>query len=289
MLNHRKNTAKLSSCRFEETKVPQVLILRDSSDLESSYETMRTFFTNVEPMGPAGGNWQDSFLGERNGLRCTYVSVPNASMAVKAVRRFGRAGGSLVLYMGCCAVKTQQIESGDLFMVTEAYQCKGISKDLAEIKCVPASYDGAELAALQFIRKVHVHWGRVYSTAMDYLVEEYLPPPSLVPGCWAADRYTATVFSAAQQFGIHRTAILYVRHNFLTGKHDTENVAETSVRCRRGEEQMVQTILEIIRSYSEKIQTSAPYPPMLHSDQISLPVELDDRIRFWQAAVDCKM
>jgi len=285
MLAHRKETAKLWSKGIDETKIPHVLILRGVRDRTGSSEAIGRYFDNVESLRMEGMATQDIFLGERNGIRCAFASVYGASMAEEVVRRFGQVGVKLVLHTGCCIAKTRRIKTGDLVIATEAYQGNGVRGYSPQVRGMKASYEGAELSALHAMRTTRLHWGRVYSTARDFCLEEYLPPSPFVADCWVVDRETAAVFSASEHYGIHRSAILYV-----TDPDGRENPApERHGCCRCGEELMLGVLVAILKSYSEKIRTTAPHPTVWHSNQLSLPAEQDHRKRFWQAAIDSKM
>jgi nucleoside phosphorylase len=285
MVEYRSKTERLSTWGINEARIPQALILRGARDLKGSYETFRTYFTNVEALRPNDGVLQDVFLGERAGIRCAYASVYGRTMAAEAVHRFGSLGISLVVHTGCCVAKSPRIKTGDLLVVTEAYQGNDASGYAPEVGSVEASYEGAELSALQRIGTAGVHWGRVYSTATDYCGSEYHPPASFVPGCWAVDRETAAIFATAKQFGIHRTAILYVADPCAPESPEAQKRA-----CRRcGEEPLLRTALAILKSYSKKIQTAGPPVNAVISEQIATAEKQKRRNLFWQAAAESRM
>lgn len=281
MADNQRGTEKHSTRNMDASRIPRVLILRGVRDRKGTLESFGRYFHNVEPFRLADRANRDMFLGERYGIRCVLVPVYGALTAHEVVHCFGRLGLAMVLHAGCCTAKARRIESGDLFMVTEAYQKNGTCGYLPQVHSVKASYDGAELSAMQAIRSARVHWGRVYSARRDHCIESHYPEEPFMPGCWAVDRETTSVFSASERYDMRRMAVLYVAQSYSPETPVAERQA-----CRRcGEELLFEALLAVLKSYSEKIQAAGMQDHNLNE----LSAEEQRRLRFWQAAIDSRM
>lgn len=280
MADPKQSTEKQAMATLDESRIPRVLILRGARERTGTPESFGRYFHNVESLRLADRTNQELLLGERYGVRCVLAWVYGASMTQDIVHCFGQLGLTMVLHTGCCTAKVRRIQKGDLFMATEAYQDNGTHGYSPQVHCVKARYDGAELSALQAIRSAPVHWGRVYSAKRDHCIESHYPEGPLMPGCWAVDRETATVFSASERYGMYRMAILYVAQS-----HQPETPAAQHACRRCGEELLFEVLLAILKSYSEKLQSAG----LQDRTSNEFSAEQKRRLRFWQAAVDSKM
>ncbi len=250
MLRELTKADWLSILAIPEERIPRVLLLRGTRNLKARYEQYRPFFSNVLEIGCPNGVIEDVLIGDYAGQTVAYASVYGAAMASEIVHIFGVLGTRLVIQSGCCGALADEIETGDLFVPTEAFCGEGAAQYYKQDGQVSRSSPfPAEIWALGVASEGPVHHGRLYTTAALLAEGEREMEQWHQQGWAAVDMETATTFAVAEHFGMERLSILFAFDNPRKRRHILLSHEDEVVRRQRGNEQVVQGAFNIIRGY----------------------------------------
>jgi len=238
-------------------RIPKTLILRGTRNLKSQYEVYRAHFSNVLEIGSPNGILEDVLVGDLGGFSVAYASVYGAPMASEVVHVFGVLGTSLVVQTGCCGALADEIGPGDLFIATEAYCGEGSSQYYKKDgKMVKASFNAAESRAIEGIKDVPVHFGRIYTTSALFAEGKKEVEDWFKKGFSAVDMETSATFAVAEHFGMDRASILFAFDNPRRKEHMLLEYAlylmkEANKDKRRilGNRRMIELAFGIVKEY----------------------------------------
>jgi hypothetical protein len=111
-----------------ERRIPAVVILRGTRNLQSQYEKAGSFFTDVLDVGAPNGIIEHVLIGNLAGRPVGFACVYGAPMASEIVHIFGTLGTRAVIQTGNCGGLADQLSAGDLFVPIEAYCGEGAAQ-----------------------------------------------------------------------------------------------------------------------------------------------------------------
>ncbi|HEV8717654.1 MAG TPA: hypothetical protein VGX03_33125, partial [Candidatus Binatia bacterium] len=111
-----------------ESRIPSVLILRGTRNLQSQYETTQGFFSNPLEVGAPNGLIEQVCIGDLGGRPVGFACVYGAPMASEIVHIFGVLGARAVIHTGNCGALADSLVAGDLFVPTEAFCGEGAAQ-----------------------------------------------------------------------------------------------------------------------------------------------------------------
>jgi len=229
--------------KIPESRIPSVLILRGTRNLQSQYDKARSFFSNPLEVGAPNGIIEHVFIGDLQGRPVGFACVYGAPMASEVVHIFGVLGTRAVIQTGNCGALADGLRAGDLFVPTEAFCGEGAAQyykpDGQRATAVPSFLD---LETCKRHGVEHFHAGAIYTTAALLAEGEADIERWYQQGFSAVDMETATTFAVAEYFGMLRAAILYVFDNPRRREHLLLNDTEKDVR----REQANRTVRELI-------------------------------------------
>ena len=228
-----------------EDRIPRVLLLRGTRNLDRHYRRYRERFDDVLDVGTPNGLLEHVLIGSLEGHAVAYASVYGAAMASEVAHLFSVLGTELLLQTGCCGAWVEGIEPGDLFVPTRAACGEGAAQYYAAHASVPASYK----LAVEAPEGLRVFGGRIYTTAALF-AEGRRDVESWAAAGWdAVDMETATTFAVAAHFGVRAASLLFAFDNPLTSEHIVEGGTSTDARRARGDQAMVEASFAIISAH----------------------------------------
>lgn len=237
-----------------EDRIPQALILRGTRALKFYYETHQVHFENILEFRDPNTVVDDLFIGDLDGMSVAYASVYGAPMASELVHIFGVLETPLVVQTGCCGALADNIQTGDLFVATQAYCGEGASQYYkSDGKLVQASRDVLELPVFKRLDDMPLHWGCIYTSSALFAQGEREVEEWFQRGFGAVDMETASTFAVAEYFGMDRVSILYAFDHPRQKEHILLHDTEKDERRRRGNRRMMEVVLDVVKAYgSEK-------------------------------------
>jgi uridine phosphorylase len=240
-----------------EARIPAVLILRGTRNLQSQYEAARGFFTDVLDVGAPNGIVEHVFVGNLAGRPVGFACVYGAPMASEIVHIFGSLGTRAVIQTGNCGGLADELSAGDLFVPSEAYCGEGAARyyksDGQRVAAFPAP---ASLKSFARYGVENFQTGRIYTTAALFAEGEADIERWHQQGFSAVDMETATTFAVAEYFGMDRAAVLYVFDNPRRREHilltDVEKDAKRKLANQAARELAFALALEFDVKYRSK-------------------------------------
>lgn len=203
-----------------ESRIPAVLILRGTRNLQSQYQTARSLFTEVQDVGTPNGIIEHVLIGNLAGRPVGFACVYGAPMASEIVHIFGSLGTRAVIQTGNCGGLADELSAGDLFVPAEAYCGEGAAQYYKPNgQQVAASPAPPSLESLARYGVENFRTGRIYTTSALLAEGEADIERWHQQGFSAVDMETATTFAVAEYFGMDRTAVLYVFDNPRRREH----------------------------------------------------------------------
>ena len=253
MLKELTRSDWLSILSIPERRIPLVLLVRGTRSLKHWHRVSQQHFTNVLELGTPNGILDDVFVADLGPYPVAYASVYGAPMASEVVHVFGVLGTRLVIQIGNCGALADEMAAGDLFSASEACCGDGTSHYYAPGEArVSASLDPRELIGDRLSQTRPLHRGLIYTTSA-LLAEGTDDLESWHrAGCAAVDLETAATFAVAKHFGMDRTSLLYVFDNPRRREHIFLDDAEKAERRSRGNAQMMELVLDLIRAYGAR-------------------------------------
>lgn len=214
-----------------ESSIPSVLILRGTRNLQSQYETARSFFSNPLEVGAPNGIIEHVCIGDLGGRPVGFACVYGAPMASEIVHIFGVLGTRAVIQTGNCGALVDGLAAGDLFVPTEAFCGEGAAQYYQPNEQRVTAFP-EPLMLETFVRygREKFRTGAIYTTAALLAEGEAEIERWYQQGFAAVDMETATTFAVAEYFGMARVAILYVFDNPRQREHLLLSDAEEDVR-----------------------------------------------------------
>ena len=241
----------LSILNIPVERIPRVLVLRGTRNLKSQYQAYKRYFTNILEIGTSNVILENVFIGDLNGYLTAYASVYGAPMASEIVHVFGVLGTRLVIQTGCCGALADGSKAGDLFIATEAFCGEGASQYYEPgQKAVNASFDLQEWMTVKRLKKVNINTGRIYTTSALFAEGMDFVHTWFQAGFSAVDMETAATFAVARYFGMERASILYAFDNPRQKDHILLNDAEKDRLRKNGNQQMSNTVLDVLAAYN---------------------------------------
>jgi uridine phosphorylase len=244
----------LRMLNIPEARIPAVLILRGTRNLQSQYEAARAFFTDVLDVGAPNGIIEHVLIGKLAGRPVAFACVYGAPMASEIVHIFGSLGTRAVIQTGNCGGLVDELSAGDLFVPAEAYCGEGAAQyyksngQRAAAFPAPASLESFARHGVE-----NFQTGRIYTTAALLAEGEADIEQWHQQGFSAVDMETATTFAVAEYFGMDRTAVLYVFDNPRRREHilltDVEKDAKRERANRAARELAFALALEFDAKY----------------------------------------
>ena len=241
----------LSILNIPEERIPIALILRGTRNLKTQYQAYRQYVTDILEVGTPNGILEDVFIGNLAGNLVAYASVYGAPIASEVVHVFGVLGTSLVIQTGCCGALADDINTGDLFIPTEAFCGEGASQYYQPgDKRVLASFDLKAWISTERSEELKLHTGRIYTTSalfaegMDEVNAWY------EEGFSAVDMETSATFAVAKHFGMASASILYAFDNPRQNEHILLNDVEKDRLRTQGNLKMIMAVLEVLKAYN---------------------------------------
>lgn len=111
-----------------EDRIPNVLILRGTRNLQSQYNLALKFFSNILAIGAPNGLIEHVFIGDLAGRPIGFACVYGAPMASEIVHIFGVLGTRAVIQTGNCGALAEGLLAGDLFVPSEAFCGEGAAQ-----------------------------------------------------------------------------------------------------------------------------------------------------------------
>jgi uridine phosphorylase len=214
-----------------ESRIPFVLILRGTRNLQSQYETTRSFFSNSLEVGAPNGIIEHVFIGDLQGRSVGFACVYGAPMTAEIVHIFGVLGTRAVIQTGNCGALADGLRAGDLFVPTEAFCGEGAAqyyKPNGQRAAAFPNFFDSDTCKRHGVE--HFHGGAIYTTAALLAEGEADIERWHQQGFAAVDMETATAFAVAEYFGMLRAAILYVFDNPRRREHLLLSDTEKDVR-----------------------------------------------------------
>jgi uridine phosphorylase len=235
---------------LEEARVPSILVLRGTRNLNAHYRKHRALFADVVDVGSPNGLFEDVFVGRHEGIAVGYASVYGAAMASEITHVFAVLGTQLVIQTGVCGALGEGIEAGDLVVATTARTGEGAAHYyLPGVEWVEASSSlVAEVLADPAV-DVARHVGPVWTTAALLAEGQAEIAQWSDAGCIAADMETASTFAVAESFGMRRVSILSVFDNPRQGSHLALTEAAKDDARQAGEEAMRTLLFGLIERH----------------------------------------
>jgi uridine phosphorylase len=210
----------LRMLNIPESRIPTVLILRGTRNLQSQYEAARGFFTDVLDVGSPNGIIESVLIGNLAGRPIGFACVYGAPMASEIVHIFGSLGTRAVIQTGNCGGLADELNAGDLFVPTEAFCGEGAAQYYkSNGQRVAAFPTPASLESFAGYGIENFQAGRIYTTAALLAEGEADIERWYHQGFSAVDMETATTFAVAEYFGMDRAAVLYVFDNPRRREH----------------------------------------------------------------------
>lgn len=251
MLKDLKRDDWLSILNIPEARIPVALVLRGTRNLKTYYQAYRHYFTNILEVGTPNGVLEDVFIGDRNGISIAYASVYGAPMASEVVHVFGVLGTRLVIQTGCCGALADGIETGDVFISTEAFCGEGASQYYEPGgETITASLDPRNYIAVESLQAARCHAGRIYTTSALFAESTQDVEAWFQAGFSAVDMETAATFAVARYFDMERTSLLYTFDTPRQKDHILMTDTKKDERRKIGNSKMIDIALETIRAYS---------------------------------------
>ena len=247
----------LEILNIPEPRIPTVLILRGTRNLQTQYEVARGFFTDVVDVGTPNGIIEHVLIGNLAGRPVGFGCVYGAAMASEIVHIFGSLGTRAVIQTGNCGGIADELSAGDLFAPTDAFCGEGAAQYYKS--------NGQRVAALplpanlkSFARHSleNFQTGSIYTTAALLAEGEADIERWYQQGFSAVDMETATTFAVAEYFGMERAAVLYVFDNPRRREHilltDVEKNAKRARADQAARELAFSLALELDAKYKNK-------------------------------------
>jgi uridine phosphorylase len=240
-----------------ESRIPTVLILRGTRNLQSQYEAGRGFFSDVIDIGSPNGIIEYALIGNLAGRPVGFACVYGAPMASEIVHIFGSLGTHAVIQTGNCGGLADELNAGDLFVPTEAFCGEGAAQYYKSTGQRVAAFPApASLESFARYGIENFQTGRIYTTAALLAEGEADIDRWYRQGFSAVDMETATTFAVAEYFGMDRTAILYVFDNPRRREHilltDVEKDAKRGRANQAAQELAFGLALEFDAKYRNK-------------------------------------
>lgn len=257
MLKELTKTDWLGMLNIPESRIPTVLILRGTRNLQAQYEVARPFFSNVLEVGAPNGLIESVFIGELAGRSVGFACVYGAPMASEIVHIFGVLGTRAVIQTGNCGALADELVAGDLFVPSEAFCGEGAAQyykpDGQRVAASPGVFN-SETFGQYGIEDFRT--GAIYTTAALLAEGEADLDRWYTQGFAAVDMETATTFAVAEYFGMERAALLYVFDNPRQQEHlllsDTEKEARRERANRTARELAFALAFELGTKYERK-------------------------------------
>jgi len=206
--------------RIPESRIPNVLILRGTRNLQSQYQVALGFFSNILEVGAPNGIIEHVCIGDLANQPVGFACVYGAPMASEIVHIFGVLGTRAVIQTGNCGALAAGLVAGDLFVPSEAFCGEGAAQYYKpEGKRVAASVELLHSETFARHGVEHLQVGAIYTTAALLAEGEADIERWYRQGFSAVDMETATTFAVAEYFGMARAAILYVFDNPRQREH----------------------------------------------------------------------
>lgn len=214
MWNYRNKNEWLSILGLAPEHIPSVLVLWDAAQLDRELVDTFSAHTRLIPLQAPWHNGPEILVGLRDGMVTAHAAAINLIPATELVHLFGTLGTGRLLYNGHCRGISRHINRGDFFAAVEAYSGEGVSACYQPADpLIAATYEGPEVTALLGHQETALHWGRVYSTAVPWILAQDQFTECFRQQCWAVDTTTASVYAVARHFGMKRLALLRVVEN----------------------------------------------------------------------------
>jgi len=212
-------------------RIPSVLILRGTRNLQSQYEAAFSLFSHVLEVGAPNGLIEHVFIGDLAGRPVGFACVYGAPMASEIVHIFGALGTRAVIQTGNCGALADGLVAGDLFVPTEAFCGEGAAQYYRPNgQRVTAFPEPLTLETFTRYGREKFRTGAIYTTAALLAEGEADIERWYQQGFAAVDMETATTFAVAEYFGMARVAILYVFDNPRQQEHLLLSDMEKDVR-----------------------------------------------------------
>lgn len=210
----------LRMLEIPESRIPTVLILRGTRNLQSQYEAARGFFSDVLDVGSPNGIIECVLIGNLGDRPVGFACVYGAAMASEIVHIFGSLGTRAVIQTGNCGGLADELSAGDLFVPIEAFCGEGAAQYYkTDGQRVAAFPPPADLKSLTGHGLANFQTGRIYTTAALLAEGEVDVERWHQQGFAAVDMETATTFAVAEYFRMNRAAVLYVFDNPRQREH----------------------------------------------------------------------
>jgi uridine phosphorylase len=247
----------LRMLNIPEARIPSVVILRGTRNLQSQYEAARGFFSDVVDVGAPNGIVEHVLIGKLAGRPVGFACVYGAAMASEIVHIFGSLGTRAVIQTGNCGGLADELSAGDLFVPAEAYCGEGAAQyyksNGQRVAAFPAP---ATLQSFACHGAEHFRKGSIYTTAALLAEGEADIERWHREGFSAVDMETATTFAVAEYFGMDRIAVLYVFDNPRQREHllltDVEKDAKRARANKTARELAFALALELHTKYRNK-------------------------------------
>ena len=248
MLRELKKKDWLSLLGIPEDRIPRVLVLRGTRNLERYYAAYRERFTNVLDLCGPNGVLEDIFIGDLNGDPVAYASVYGAPMASEVTHVFGVLGTRLVIQTGCCGGIADGLLAGDLFIATSAYSGEGASQYYKTTgKTTAASVRFDEAVTETESAGISLRSGTIFTTSALFAEGVAEIEKWHARGFSAVDMETSATFAVAEHFGMDRGSILFVFDNPRQGDHALLEDEEKDRRRGIGNQLMIDMALAAVQ------------------------------------------
>jgi uridine phosphorylase len=247
----------LGILNIPEPRIPTVLILRGTRNLQSQYEAARGFFTDILDVGAPNGIVEHVLIGNLAGRPIGFACVYGAAMASEIVHIFGALGARAVIQTGNCGGLADKLIAGDLFVPTEAFCGEGAAQYYkSNAQRVVAFPKLADLKSFSRQGLENFQTGKIYTTAALLAEGEDDIERWYREGFSAVDMETATTFAVAEYFGMDRAAVLHVFDNPGRREHilltDVEKDAKRECSNQAARELAFALALEFDAKYRSK-------------------------------------
>lgn len=249
----------LRMLNIPESKIPTVLILRGTRNLQSQYEAARGFFTDVLDVGSPNGIIESVLIGDFAGRPVGFACVYGAPMASEIVHIFGTLGTRAVIQTGNCGGLADELNAGDLFMPTEAFCGEGAAQyyksNGQRVAAFPAPAALQSLTRRDSVEKFQT--GSIYTTGALLAEGEADIERWYHQGFSAVDMETATTFAVAEYFGMDRAAVLYVFDNPRRREHILLTDVEKDAKRERANLAARELALALALEFDAKYRSTA--------------------------------